>query len=90
MCITDETIYNKTKRIYRCGSVSSGEANILEVTKYFCTHHVGGGTAALGGVAGAVGRGPVGVVVAVPHPELTLATITLVYHQVYRHLAFQT
>ena len=62
----------------------------LEINKYFCTHHVGGGTAALGGVAGAVGRGPVGVVVAVPNPELTLATITLVYHQVYRHLAFQT
>ena len=62
----------------------------LKITKYFCTHHVGGGTAALSGVAGAVGRGPVGVVVAVPHPELTLATITLVYHQVYRHLAFQT
>ena len=62
----------------------------LKISKYFCTHHVGGGTAALGGVAGAVGRGPVGVVVAVPNPELTLATITLVYHQVYRHLAFQT
>ena len=62
----------------------------LKITKYFCTHHVGGGTAALCGVAGAGGCGPVGVVVAVPNPELTLATITLVYHQVYRHLAFQT
>ena len=62
----------------------------LRKQNIFCTHHVGGGTAALRGVAGAVGCGPVGVVVAVPHPELTLATITLVYHQVYRHLAFQT
>ena len=49
MCITDETIYNKTKRIYRRGSVSGGEANIfgshkifLEVIKHFCIAGPGG------------------------------------------------
>ena len=35
VCITDETIYNKTKRIYRCGSVSGGEANIFGGHKIF-------------------------------------------------------
>ena len=51
------------------------------------THHVRGAGAALR-VTGAVRRAPVGVVVGVP--QVTLAAVPLVYHQVYRHLAFQT
>ena len=54
------------------------------------THHVRGAGAPLRGVGGAVGRGPVGVVIAITNTQFTFPSFPLVYHQVYRHLAFQT
>lgn len=54
------------------------------------THHVGGTTAPLCRVTGAICCRPVGIVIAVPHSKFTLSSVSFINHQVYGHFAFQT